>query len=62
LLGGSDSTARRALERMRPVLEQSGRDTMRMPDPGKRQHRQLDALLKDLPELMVVVDSFEQRV
>ncbi len=33
-----------------------------MPDPGKRQHRQIDALLKDLPELMVVVDSFEQRV
>lgn len=33
-----------------------------MPDPGKRQHRQFDALLKDLPELMVFVDSFEQRV
>lgn len=58
----SDSTARRAIERMLPLLEQSGRDTMRMPDPGKRQHRQIDALLKDLPELMVVVDSFEQRV
>lgn len=58
----SDSTARRAIERMLPLLEQSGQDTMRLPDPGKRQHRQLDALLADLPELMVIVDSFEQRV
>jgi hypothetical protein len=58
----SDSTARRAIERMLPLLEQSGQDTMRLPDPGKRQHRQLDVLLADLPELMVIVDSFEQRV
>jgi hypothetical protein len=62
LLGVSDSTARRAIERMLPLLEKSGQDTMRMPDPGKRQHRHLDALLEDLPELMVVIDSFEQRV
>jgi len=58
----SDSTARRAIERMLPLLEQSGQDTLRLPDPGKRQHRQLDAWLADLPELMVIVDSFEQRV
>lgn len=62
LFGVSDSTARRAIERMLPLLEKSGRDTMRLPDPGKRHHRQLDALLKDLPELLVIVDSFEQRV
>jgi hypothetical protein len=62
LFGVSDSTARRAIVRMLPLLEQSGQDTMRMPDPGKRHHRQLDSLLADLPDLMVVVDSFEQRV
>lgn len=62
LFSVSDSTARRAIERMLPLLEKSGQDTMRMPDPSKRQHRHWDALLKDLPELMVVIDSFEQRV
>ena len=62
LFNVSDSTARRAIERMLPLLEQSGQDTMRLPDPGKRQHRQLDVLLADLPELMVIVDSFEQRI
>ncbi|MCA1555013.1 MAG: transposase, partial [Chloroflexi bacterium] len=58
----SDSTARRAIMALLPLLEQSGRDTMRMPDPGKHKRRDLDALLKDLPELMVVIDTFEQRV
>jgi hypothetical protein len=62
LFGVSDSTARRAIVRMLPLLEQSGQDTMRMPDPGKRHHRQLDSLLADLPDLMVVIDSFEQRI
>lgn len=58
----SDSTARRAIMALLPLLEKSGRDTMRMPDPGKRKRRDLDALLKDLPQLMVVIDTFEQRV
>src|SRR4051794_3850617 len=31
--GVSDSTARRAVARRRPLREPSGRDTMRMPDP-----------------------------
>jgi hypothetical protein len=35
---------------------------MRMPDPGKKQRRTLDELLKDTPQLAVVIDSFEQRV
>jgi hypothetical protein len=62
LFGVSDSTARRAIECLLPLLEQSGQDTMRMPDPGKKHHRPLDALLQALPDLMVVIDSFEQRV
>jgi hypothetical protein len=45
-----------------PVLEQAGRDTMRMPDPGRKRRKQLPQLLEDLPELVVVIDSFEQKI
>ena len=62
LFGVSDSTVLRIVSRVLPLLEASGRDTMRMPDPGKKRRRQLDALLKDTPELAVIIDSFEQRV
>lgn len=58
----SDSTVSRYLARMLPLLEASGRDTMRMPDPGKKRRRSLDALLADTPDLAVVIDTFEQRV
>lgn len=58
----SDSTVSRLIERMLPILEQSGRDDMRLPDPGKKRRRQLPDVLKDIPELTVIVDSFEQRV
>jgi len=62
LFGESDSTVSRLIPRVLPVLEQAGRDTMRMPDPGKKRRRTLDDLLHDTPELAVVIDSFEQRV
>ena len=61
LFGVSDSTASRARARCLPVLEQAGKDTMRMPDPGAARRKRLPALLKDTPGLAVVVDSFEQR-
>jgi hypothetical protein len=61
LFGVSDSTASRARTRCLPMLEQSGRDTMRMPDPGVPRRKRLPALLKDTPALAVVIDSFEQR-
>jgi hypothetical protein len=61
LFGVSDSTASRARTRCLPVLEQSGKDTMRMPDPGIAGRKRLPALLKDTPGLAVIVDSFEQR-
>jgi hypothetical protein len=61
LFGVSDSTARRAVERCLPVLEKSGKDTMRMPDPGRGRRKELPTLLKDTPGLAVVIDSFEQR-
>src|SRR5262249_26046680 len=40
----------------------SGRDTMRMPDPGKHRRHRLDAPLAATPELAVIVDTFEQPV
>ena len=35
LFGVSDSAALRAVDRCLPLLERAGRDTMRMPDPGR---------------------------
>jgi len=62
LFGISDSTVSRVIGRILPLLEQAGRDTMRMPDPGRKRRRSLDELLSDTPELAVIVDSFEQKV
>ncbi|MEO7911854.1 MAG: transposase family protein, partial [Roseiflexaceae bacterium] len=62
LMGVSDSTISRVLARMLPLLEAAGKDTMRMPDPGRKRRRQLDDLLRDTPTLAVVIDTFEQRV
>src|SRR6185436_14585772 len=61
LFGVSDSTALRAVRRCLPLLERSGRDSMRLPDPGRGHRRDLPALLKDTPALAVIVDTFEQR-
>lgn len=61
LFGVSDTTAKRAIDRCLPVLEQAGKDTMRMPDPGRGRRKRLPALLADTPGLAVVIDSFEQR-
>ena len=62
LFGTSDSGVSRLVQRVLPLLEQSGRDTMRMPDPGKKHRRTLDVLLHETPQLAVLIDSFEQRV
>jgi len=62
LFGVSGVTVGRTIQRVLPILERAGRDTMRMPDPGKKRRRSLDDLLWDTPELAVVIDSFEQRV
>jgi hypothetical protein len=58
----SDSTVCRYIRRVLPLLEAAGRTTMRLPDPGRKQRRQLDALLQETPELAVVIDSFEPRI
>lgn len=62
LFGVSDTSAGRVVKRLLPLLEQSGRATMKMPDPGRKKRRQLSDLLADTPELAVVIDTFEQRV
>jgi len=60
--GVSQATVSRYLERVLPILSQDGRDRMRMPDPGRKRRHKLDELLRDMPEIMVVIDSFEQKV
>jgi hypothetical protein len=62
LFGVSEPTVLRYISRILPLLEASGRDTMRMPDPGRKRRRHLDELLHDTPELAVIIDTFEQRV
>ena len=62
LFGVSDSTVSRIIARVLPLLEASGKDTMRLPDPGRKRRRSLDALLAETPDLVVVIDTFEQRV
>jgi len=60
--GVSQATVSTYIQRVLPILEQDGRDRMRMPDPGRKRRRQLAELLKDMPEIMVVIDSFEQKI
>src|SRR3990172_263591 len=62
LFGVHPPTVGRYLEHWLPLLEQAGRDTMRMPDPGRKRRRSLDGLLAGTPELAVVIDSFEQKI
>ena len=62
LFGVSAPTVSRTLARVLPLLEQAGRDTMRLPDPGRKRRRQFSERLAMIPDLSVVVDSFEQAV
>jgi hypothetical protein len=62
LFGVSEPTARRAVQRVVPLLEAAGLDSMRLPDPGKGHRRELDDLLAETPQLAVIIDTFEQRV
>lgn len=62
LFGVSATNVLRTVERWLPMLERAGRDTMRLPRPSRKRLRQLDDLLREIPELAVVIDTFEQRV
>lgn len=60
--GVSQAVVSNYIAHVLPVLEQAGRDTMRMPDPGRKRRKDLDKLLEEMPEVMVVIDSFEQKI
>lgn len=71
LFGVSTGAVERTLPRLLPVLEQAGQASMdralaAVDDPARRlrrrSRRQLDEVLRDVPELAVVIDTFEQRV
>jgi len=62
LFGLDDRPAARIVARLVPLLEAAGRDSMRLPEPGPQHRRDLPQLLKNTPGLMVLVDTFEQRV
>ncbi len=62
LFGVTHPTVGRIIKRVLPLLAAAGRDTMRLPDPGKKHRRTLDALLAHTPELAVIIDTFEQAV
>jgi hypothetical protein len=71
LFGISRGTVDRTLPRVLPVLEAAGQESMRQAlaavgDPARRlrrrSRRHLDDVLRETPELAVVIDSFEQRV
>jgi DDE superfamily endonuclease/Helix-turn-helix of DDE superfamily endonuclease len=62
LFGVSQATVSRVIRFVLPLLEQAGRDTMRLPDPGRKARRDLPALLAATPGLAIVIDTFEQRV
>lgn len=71
LFGVSIGAVERILPRLLPVLEQVGQASMAralaaLDDPARRlrqrSRRQLDDLLRETPELAVVIDTFEQQV
>ena len=62
LFGVSQPTVGRYIRHVLPVLEQAGQASMRLPDPGRKRRRKLPDLVKAIPELALVVDTFEQAV
>jgi hypothetical protein len=62
LFGVSETITLRTRHRLVPLLEAAGLDTMRLPDPGRKHRVHLDDLLRETPELVVLVDTYEQRV
>jgi DDE superfamily endonuclease/Helix-turn-helix of DDE superfamily endonuclease len=62
LFGISQETAVRTVPKVLPILEAAGLDQMRGRDPGKYRRPNLDELLRETPEVAVIVDTFEQRI
>lgn len=71
LFGVSTGAVERILPRLLPLLEAAGQASMQralaaLDDPARRlrqrSRRQLDDVLRDVPTLAIVIDTFEQRV
>lgn len=62
LFAVEQTTALRTVGRVVPVLERLGLNTMRLPDPGRGKRATRDERLRATPELVVLVDTYEQRV
>lgn len=71
LFGVSTGAVERTLPRLLPLLDQLGQASMdralaALDDPARRlrrrSRRQLDDVLREVPQLAVVIDTFEQRV
>lgn len=62
LFGVHRTTLSRAIERVLPVLAQTGRDSMKQPKPSRKRMLSYDDLLRIEPGLTEVVDTFEQRI
>lgn len=62
LFGVHRTTLSRAIERVLPILAQAGRDGMAQPKPSRKRTLSYDDLLRIVPGLTEVVDSFEQRI
>lgn len=71
LFGVSTGAVERILPRLLPLLEAAGQASMAralaaLDDPARRlrqrSRRQLDDVLREVPDLAVVIDTFEQRV
>ena len=60
LFGVSDTTSGRYIRRILPLLERAGRDTMRIPNPGRKRRRHLSDLLQETPELALIINAFGQ--
>jgi hypothetical protein len=55
LFGVSKATACRTIAEALPLLEAAGRDSMRLPDPGRGHRRSLPELLDRVPELAALL-------
>ena len=60
LFGVNAPNAARTLAHLLPLLEQAGCTTMRLPDPGRKHRWRWSLLLEVIPELAVIIDTFEQ--
>ena len=61
--GISENAARRTVAHTLPGLEQAGLDTMRLPTADRpRNGKSLPRILRETPQVAVVIDSFEQAV